>query len=102
MSGSMHHADSSLRPDLLTRRRMLTGAAGLTGAAIAETALADSLADVPPRGPGAPLSGMSERSSYVHISRVPELTPGKRDVDPSVAINSKAPLDKLVGSITPA
>ena len=102
MDGSMPRKELTAGADLPSRRRMLTGAAGLAGAVIAETALADSLADVPPRGPGAPLSGMSERSSYVHISRILELTPGKRDVDPSVAINSKAPLDKLVGSITPA
>jgi sulfane dehydrogenase subunit SoxC len=85
----------------LSRRRMLAGAAGLAGVAVTEGAAADSLADVPPRGPGAPLSAMSERSSYVHIARIPEAGPGKRNVGPNDAINSKAPLDKLVGSITP-
>ncbi|WP_297082876.1 pentapeptide repeat-containing protein, partial [uncultured Demequina sp.] len=52
--------------------------------------------------PGDDLSGLSERSPFVHISRIPEAGPGQRNVDPSDAINSKAPLDKLVGSITPA
>jgi sulfane dehydrogenase subunit SoxC len=64
--------------------------------------LADSLADVPPREPGAPLSGHSERSQYVHLSRIPEAGPGQRHVDPVNAINSKTPLNKLVGSVTPA
>jgi sulfane dehydrogenase subunit SoxC len=63
--------------------------------------LADTLADVPARAPGAPLSGRSERSKYVHLSRIPEAGPGVRHVDPSLAINSKTPLNKLVGSITP-
>ena len=86
----------------LSRRSLLTAAAGLAGAAIADEASAESLADLPPRGPGAPLSALSERSEYVHIGRIPESTPGKRSVDPYEAINSKTPLDKLVGTITPA
>jgi sulfane dehydrogenase subunit SoxC len=53
--------------------------------------LADSLADVPPREPGAPLSGRSERSKYVKLSRIPEAGPGVRHVDPYDAINSKTP-----------
>lgn len=85
----------------LTRRGLLGGAAGLAGAAAGGSVKADSLLDVPPRGPGAPLSATSERSTYVHLARIPESTPGMRPVDPSVAINSKAPIDKLVGSITP-
>jgi sulfane dehydrogenase subunit SoxC len=64
--------------------------------------VADTLADVPPREPGADLSGHSERSKYVQISRIPEAGPGRRNVDPSDAINSKTPLDKLVGAITPS
>ena len=32
---------------------------------------------------------------------LPEAGPGKRNVDPSHAINSKAPLSELVGTITP-
>jgi hypothetical protein len=64
-------------------------------------ALADSLADVPAREPGAPLSGHSERSQYVKLSRIPEAGPGLRHVDPNDAINSKTPLNKLVGSVTP-
>jgi hypothetical protein len=57
---------------------------------------------VPPREVGADLSGHSERSKYVQISRIPEAAPGRRNVDPSDAINSKTPLDKLVGAITPS
>ncbi|MFB6449080.1 sulfite dehydrogenase [Bradyrhizobium tunisiense] len=84
-----------------SRRSLLTAAAGLAGAATASSVRADSLLDVPPRGPGAPLSASSERSRYVHLARIPESTPGKRGVDPSAAINSKAPIDRIVGSITP-
>ena len=83
-----------------SRRGFLAGAS-IAGSAFAGGALADTLADVPEREPGAPLSGHSERSQYVHLSRIPEAGPGLRHVDPSDAINSKTPLDKLVGSITP-
>jgi sulfane dehydrogenase subunit SoxC len=85
----------------LSRRGFLTGASA-AGSMFAGTALADTLADVPARGPGAPLSGRSERSQYVHLSRIPEAGPGVRHVDPGLAINSKTPLNRLIGSITPA
>jgi sulfane dehydrogenase subunit SoxC len=87
--------------DVVTRRRLLAASAGAAGAAAAGRALADSLADVPPREPGAPLSGRSERSKYVKLSRIPEAGPGVRHVDPYDAINSKTPQGKLVGTITP-
>jgi sulfane dehydrogenase subunit SoxC len=64
-------------------------------------AVAETLADVPPRDVGADLSGYAERSKFVHLSMLPEAGPGNRNVDPSDAINSKAPLGKLVGTITP-
>ncbi len=86
----------------LSRRRFFATSAGLAGAVVAGRASAESLADVPPREDGADLSGHSERSKYVKIGRIPEAGPGKRNVDPSDAINSKAPLDKLVGGITPS
>ena len=81
---------------------MTSVSTSVAGVAIAGRAAADTLADVPPREPGADLSGYSERSKYVQISRIPEATPGRRNVDPSDAINSKTPLDKLVGEITPS
>jgi sulfane dehydrogenase subunit SoxC len=56
---------------------------------------------VPPREVGADLSGHGERSKFVHLAMLPEAGPGKRDIDPSDAINSKALLGKLVGTITP-
>jgi sulfane dehydrogenase subunit SoxC len=74
----------------------------VVGASVADKALAESLADVPDRGPGAPLGGHSERSEYVEISRIPEAGPGVRNVDASDAINSKTPLNRLVGTITPS
>jgi sulfane dehydrogenase subunit SoxC len=83
-------------------RRTLLAAASVAGSSVASSALAETLADVPARGPGDPLGGHSERSKYVHLSRIPEAGPGVRHVDPSAAINSKTPLDKLVGSLTPA
>ena len=63
---------------------------------------ADTLADVPAREPGADLSELSARSRYVKIGRIPEAGPGRRSVEPGDAINSKTPLDKLVGTITPS
>jgi sulfane dehydrogenase subunit SoxC len=86
----------------VSRRNFLAVSAGVAGAAIARSAPADTLADVPPRMLGDPLSGHSERSQYVDISRIPEAGPGVRNVDPSLAINSKTPLQKLVGTITPS
>jgi sulfane dehydrogenase subunit SoxC len=89
--------------DSVSRRRFLTSVStSVAGVAISGRAAADTLADVPPREPGADLSGHSERSKHVQISRIPEATPGRRNVDPSDAINSKTPLDKLVGEITPS
>ncbi|MGJ4960358.1 sulfite dehydrogenase [Bradyrhizobium sp. HKCCYLRH2015] len=89
------------RDEVLSRRWFLTATAGAAGAAIAGAASAETLADVPDRGPGADLSAHSERSRFVKLDRIPESTPGKRNVDPSDAINSKTPHQKLVGNITP-
>jgi sulfane dehydrogenase subunit SoxC len=86
----------------ISRRRFLKASAGAAGVVVAGPADADTLADVPPREPGDVLSGHSERSQYVHIERIPEAGPGKRNVDSIDAINSKTPLDKLVGTITPS
>ncbi len=80
----------------------LTASASVAAVAVVDPASAESLADVPPREVGDVLTGYSERSQYVHISRIPEAGPGLRNVDPSDAINSKAPLDKFVGAITPS
>lgn len=85
----------------LSRRNLIVASTGLAGSVLAGRAAAESLADVPPRQPGAYLSRHSERSKYVKLDRIPEATPGKRNVDPSDAINSKTPLDKLFGGITP-
>jgi sulfane dehydrogenase subunit SoxC len=84
----------------LSRRAFVVGSAAAATCA-ASSARADTLADVPARAPGAELSAHSERSRFVKIGRIPEAGPGKRNVDPSDAINSKAPLDKLFGSLTP-
>ena len=86
----------------VSRRKFLTLApSAAAGVSLAGAALADSLADVQGRGLGAPLGEHSERSQYAKISRIPEAGPGLRHVDPFNAINSKTPLDKLVGAITP-
>ena len=86
----------------VSRRKFLAASGGVAGAAVAGgNALADSLADVPPRAPGAPLGKHGERAKYVHLDLIPEAGPGMRSVDPSNAINSKTPLQKLVGTITP-
>jgi len=88
--------------DAFSRRKFLTVAsAGVAGTVVTGRAVADTLADVPPREVGADLSGHGERSRFVHLAMLPEAGPGKRNVDPSDAINSKAPLGKLVGTITP-
>ena len=100
----MSRNDNMLAPSdrgVASRRRFLTASVGVAGTVVAGRAMADTLADVPPREPGAPMSGHGERSEYVHLSRLPEAGPGMRNVDPADAINSKAPLDKLVGTITP-
>jgi sulfane dehydrogenase subunit SoxC len=89
--------------DPVSRRGFLAASAGAAGAVVAgQGALADTLADVPPREPGDVLGAYSERSEYVHIARIPEAGPGVRNVDPADAINSKSPLDQLVGTITPS
>jgi sulfane dehydrogenase subunit SoxC len=82
----------------VSRRAVLIATAG---AAATASARADTLADVPPRELGDPLSGRSERSKYVKLSRKLGAGPGARNVDPANAINSKTPIDKLVGAIMP-
>jgi sulfane dehydrogenase subunit SoxC len=89
-------------PANMSRRGFVGGlSAGILGVAATEAANAESLADVPDRGPGADLSAHSERSRFAKIDRIPESTPGKRNIDPGDAINSKTPHQKLVGNITP-
>ena len=90
------------RPANVSRRGFVGGlSAGMLGVLATEAAGAESLADVPDRGPGADLSAHSERSRFAKLDRIPEATPGKRNVDPGDAINSKTPHQKLVGNITP-
>jgi sulfane dehydrogenase subunit SoxC len=49
------------------------------------------------------MTATSGRSAYVHLSRIPEGPgPGLNNFNPALAINSKTPLDKLVGTITPS
>src|SRR6476646_7021315 len=94
--------DSKNEEAPLSRRRFLASTtAGVASALVTTQAVAETLADVPPREVGADLSGYAERLKFVHLSILPEAVPGKRNVDPSDTINSKAPLDKLVGTITP-
>jgi len=94
--------DSNNEEAPLSRRRFLASTtAGVASALVTTQATADTLADVPPRGVGAVLSGHGERSKFVHLAMLPEAGPGMRNVDPSKAINSKTPLGKLVGTITP-
>jgi len=94
--------DSKNEEAPLSRRRFLASTtAGVASALLTTQATADTLADVPPREVGADLLGHGERSKFVHLAMLPEAGPGKRNVDPSDAINSKAPLGKLVGTITP-
>ncbi len=93
--------DELPRPANVSRRGFVGGlSAGILGA-MATEANAESLADIPDRGPGADLGAHSERSRFAKIDRIPEATPGKRNIDPSDAINSKTPHQKLVGNITP-
>lgn len=97
-------APNELQPTaaIVSRRHFVGGmSAGIAGS-LAGPAGAETLADVPPREPGADLSAHSERSKFVKIDRIPEAGPGKRNVDPSDAINSKTPHQNLVGSITPS
>lgn len=93
--------ERSAPPDNISRRRFVQASAFAVGVSLGGEVLADDLADVPAREPGDVLSAFSARSPYVHIERIPEATPGKRNIDPSDAINSKTPLDRLVGTITP-
>ena len=87
---------------VLARRRFLSAAGAGAAAALVAPALAESLAEVPSRAVGDPVGPISQRSKHVHLARVTEASPGKLNVDPSLAINSKTPLDKLVGTITPS
>jgi sulfane dehydrogenase subunit SoxC len=87
---------------MLARRKFLSVSGAGVAAAFVAPVFAESLADVPSRAVGDPLGPVSPRSKYVHLGRVTEASPGKLNVDPGLAINSKTPLDKLVGTITPS
>lgn len=89
-------------PALTRRNFLVAGAQGVAVAGLAQGAMAESLADVPARGPGEALSATSARSDFVEIGRVFESAPGHSTLDPGEAINSKTPLHKLVGTITPS
>src|SRR3977135_3585302 len=94
--------DSKSEEAPFSRRRFLASTtAGVASALLTTQATADTLADVPPREVGADLLGHGERSKFVHLAVLQEAGPRKRHADPSDAINSKAPLGKLVGTITP-
>jgi len=82
-------------------RRSAVSVVGAVSTAWAERGFADTSPFDLPREPGDPLSGSSPRSKYVNFSRIPEAGPGVRHVNPYDAINSKTPLNKLVGTITP-
>lgn len=101
MASGDRNGQKKLDPKIPSRRRFLVASASVAGTAIAGRALADSLADVPSRELGAPLGVRNGRSQYVELSLTPGAGPGVRNVDPSQAINSKTPLEKLVGVITP-
>lgn len=94
--------DRDIAASRLNRRTFLVTASVGIASGAAETAAAETLADVPPREPGSELSALSERSRHVKVSRIPEAGPGRRNVDPGDAINSKTPLQDLLGVITPA
>jgi sulfane dehydrogenase subunit SoxC len=95
--------DPSANGVVWNRRKFIAAAStGIAGSTLARSASAETLAGVPPREPGADLGPFSARSKYVQINRIPEAGPGHRNVDPADAINSKAPLQKLVGEITPS
>jgi sulfane dehydrogenase subunit SoxC len=85
-----------------SRKLFLAASASVAGSAVAGRALADPLSDVPPRGPGGPMSATSGRSAYVHLSRMPSAGPGQNNINPALAINAKTPLDKLVDTVTPS
>ncbi len=100
-SASAHLSESGAAPNN-SRRAFLAGSTGIVGMVVSGAVMADSLSEVPPRQLGALLSDHSERSEFVHLSRIPEATSGMRHVDPAAAINSKTPLQNLVGTITPS
>src|SRR5258708_23215188 len=76
---------------VVSRRGFLEGVSvGIAGSIAAGPAGAETLADVPPREVGADLGPHSERSKFVHLSMLPEAGPGKRNLEPSHAINSKS------------
>lgn len=91
------------KPARVSRRSFLaTGSGAVAGGLAATGALGEGLGDVPPREVGVPVGATSERSELEQIGRITEATPGRRNVDPIDAINSKTPLHRLHGSITPS
>ena len=112
-----HHAPTAARPSrlkedngmsersgsevALDRRKFLAAAStGIVGSAVAGSASADTLADVPAREPGA---DRAQRTVEIRPDRPdPRSGTGQAECRSGDAINSKAPLEKLVGEITPS
>src|SRR5258708_38060453 len=80
--------DSKSEEAPLSRRRFLASTtAGVASALVTTQAVAETLADVPPREVGADLSGDADRSECVHLSMIPEATNGTSDVHTNSARN---------------
>src|SRR5258706_12715749 len=87
--------------DAFSRRKFLTVAsAGVAGTVVTGRAVADTLADVPPREVGADVSVHGERSKFVHLSMLPEAGPGEGTLCPIYALTIEACLGLVVGGST--
>ena len=100
MASRKDNAPDGASDEHVSRRRFLVASGAAAGWAASTIVRADSLKDVPARIAGAPLGSHSDRSPFVHLDRVPGGGPGQK-IDPAWAFNSKTPLDKLMGTITP-
>src|SRR5258706_13135362 len=84
--------DSKNEEAPLSRRRFLASTtAGVASALVTTQAVAETLADVPPRGGGADPSGNAERSKFGHLSMLPEAGAWGGREEPKRAPNLKGP-----------
>lgn len=89
--GSPNDATDNNRSNVaLSRRRLLTVAAGTAGGTVAAPLLAGPATD-PTKAPGAPPSNLGRRSSHSLLQRIP-----------AAGVISFTPLEALHGTLTPA
>jgi sulfane dehydrogenase subunit SoxC len=83
------------------RHFLASSTVGVASALVTTQAVAETLADVPPRDVGADLSGYAERSKFVHLSMLPEADRGTATPIQAMRLIRRRPLASWSGLSRP-